>query len=703
MNFTNGKILSEKKDQNGSKNNNLWSLDFIDFIQKCLNKNPLKRPSAASLLNHPFIVNNNKGKIIIKKKISNIKPLIDIYKEKIDEQEEKNNLNEIEKDSLETTSFNDNLNKSQSEDINSKKNSVSLNINKNRYKNKALLINRNQQIIKYKQLKKFNLASKSIQIQKSNRKNIFIFNNNKTSSKKKSIKTSIKKPINSDEIFAINTTSLRKKRQLLVNKYLKNGFKLHEYNNEIISDQKLNNTIDNIHHRNNLMKLLNKFNRDNKGNNKILNKSQRINHIENIFNMLTKKNKINDDIKKVSLSKGKDKEKKIIDDKSIASIDSKYYSTIDKNSKNLNSTENTNDPKTKTRNKKSNGGNPSLSDLNENNNKNWKKISHKKNKMLRNLLLGDKQKEIEKENNIINTNSKKGIKINNNEMKIYNNEYLFKISNSANIYHKYIKKREKDDNKFQDIPVNHKLNKTSKIQNIYYLSPSEIKQIQKVSTNNTTKKNKIVKKKLKNLDKINYKINTKNINNNDSLQENEKSDYIFNINKTDININLNNINNSYFNTNDSKYNNRTYMYNNSIQNVSILSEEEIKHLLLNKKLNERELPELITELAGLENKMNQEIQKIREEYEPIIIQHKEGIKFLKQNPFLKNIKEFKHFESFKNRMKSNNNNDDFDSRSVSSNVHNLNKIKISFYRANDIEELNISANKYLFDRTGYYN
>ena len=166
MNFTNGKILSEKKDQNGSKNNNLWSLDFIDFIQKCLNKNPLKRPSAASLLNHPFIVNNNKGKIIIKKKISNIKPLIDIYKEKIDEQEEKNNLNEIEKDSLETTSFNDNLNKSQSEDINSKKNSVSLNINKNRYKNKALLINRNQQIIKYKQLKKFNLASKSIQIQK---------------------------------------------------------------------------------------------------------------------------------------------------------------------------------------------------------------------------------------------------------------------------------------------------------------------------------------------------------------------------------------------------------------------------------------------------------------------------------------------------------------------------------------------------------
>ncbi|MDY6354394.1 MAG: hypothetical protein SPL66_06280, partial [Lachnospiraceae bacterium] len=61
-----------------------------------------------------------------KKKINSIKALIDIYKEKIDEQEEKNNLNEIGKESLEITSVNENLNKIQSEDINSKKNFVSL-------------------------------------------------------------------------------------------------------------------------------------------------------------------------------------------------------------------------------------------------------------------------------------------------------------------------------------------------------------------------------------------------------------------------------------------------------------------------------------------------------------------------------------------------------------------------------------------------
>ena len=83
------KLIQEKKQQNGMKNSNLWSLEFIDFIQKCLNENPLNRPSTGNLLNHPFIVNNNKGKIILKKKINSIKSLIDIYREKIDEQEEK--------------------------------------------------------------------------------------------------------------------------------------------------------------------------------------------------------------------------------------------------------------------------------------------------------------------------------------------------------------------------------------------------------------------------------------------------------------------------------------------------------------------------------------------------------------------------------------------------------------------------------------
>ena len=74
--------------------------------------------------------------------------------------------------------------------------------------------------------------------------------------------------------------------------------------------------------------------------------------------------------------------------------------------------------------------------------------------------------------------------------------------------------------------------------------------------------------------------------------------------------------------------------------------------------------------------MNLEIQKIKELYEPVIKQHKDGIKFLKQNPFLKNIKEFKNYEIFKNNMKNRNNAfDDFDLKTMSKSVHNLNKIK----------------------------
>ena len=37
----------------------------------------------------------------------------------------------------------------------------------------------------------------------------------------------------------------------------------------------------------------------------------------------------------------------------------------------------------------------------------------------------------------------------------------------------------------------------------------------------------------------------------------------------------------------------------------------IESLYENKEINEKSLPELITHLAGIENKMNQEIQKIK--------------------------------------------------------------------------------------------
>lgn len=41
-------------------NESMYSKEFIDFIEKCLDKNVETRPSAKTLLDHPFITNNQK-------------------------------------------------------------------------------------------------------------------------------------------------------------------------------------------------------------------------------------------------------------------------------------------------------------------------------------------------------------------------------------------------------------------------------------------------------------------------------------------------------------------------------------------------------------------------------------------------------------------------------------------------------------------
>ena len=719
--------LHNKKDK---KNNDLWSLEFIDFIQKCLNQNPNNRPSAATLLNHPFIINNNKGKIIIKKKINNIKPLIDIYREKIDEQEEKNNIYdniEKDKDSLEITSFNENLSLSQSDDINNnsnnfnhKKNNISVNIdNKN---TKSLLNNNNKK--KENKKNKVKISIKNPQIQKSNNiKNLnSSINKNKEKSnykrKSKNKASSIKQSkISSFEIYeriknhnlkGINYNNLslssreknkfnQRKRHSMINKLIKsNNNQISQLRNDIFINTKNNNTQENIYPKNNLMKLLNKFNHE-KANNNNANKSQRINRIKNVF-ILTDSPNNNKKIKhkynySIKMTHKKNinnisKIKKNKDNKSLSSIDSLRNSNKDKNSKNSN---NNIDKKTKskTRNKKSNGGNPNLSELIDTN-KCGKKNSQKKNLLLRNLILNNSGKNIITEDNckIKDINYSK---INYND-KFYNNN---KLNNSSNINnYKNNKRKEVEEYKLPDININN-LNKNSKTPIVYFFKSREIKRMMRPPLSHSYKKNNF-SKKIKQSNKKKYKINTSNINytNNNhnnttiSIKENDKSDYIDNIN--------NNTNYTYINYNRS--NNQSYSYNRN--DKLSLTEEELKMLCLNNKINERGLPELITKLAGLENKMNQEIQKVREYYEPIIKQHKDGIKFLKQNPFLKNIKEYKNFENFKKKMKISNI-DDMENRSISSSVHNLNKIKISFYQSNDIEELNISANKYIFDKTGF--
>ena len=133
--------------------------------------------------------------------------------------------------------------------------------------------------------------------------------------------------------------------------------------------------------------------------------------------------------------------------------------------------------------------------------------------------------------------------------------------------------------------------------------------------------------------------------------------------------------------------------NKNINNESI-DIKIIESLYENKEISEKSLPELITHLAGIENKMNQEIQKIRDKYLPSINDYKNSIKFLKQNPHLKNLKEYKNFDEFKNRIRCQTSANLDNENKESTSLYILNKIKISNYQSNNIRELNaITGNK----------
>ena len=92
---------------------------------------------------------------------------------------------------------------------------------------------------------------------------------------------------------------------------------------------KLNNTLDNIRPRYNLMKLLNTFERDKIGKNKSLNKSLRIKNIENIFNIFNNKENKTNSIRFTNISMNTISNNKI-NDKSLSSIDSLRFSNADK-------------------------------------------------------------------------------------------------------------------------------------------------------------------------------------------------------------------------------------------------------------------------------------------------------------------------------------------------------------------------------------
>ena len=85
--------------------------------------------------------------------------------------------------------------------------------------------------------------------------------------------------------------------------------------------------------------------------------------------------------------------------------------------------------------------------------------------------------------------------------------------------------------------------------------------------------------------------------------------------------------------------------------------------------------------------MNQEIQKIRDKYLPAINDYKNSIKFLKQNQHLKNLKEYKNFDEFKNKMRCQTSGNLDSENKESTSIYILNKIKITNYQSNNISKL----------------
>ena len=131
----------------------------------------------------------------------------------------------------------------------------------------------------------------------------------------------------------------------------------------------------------------------------------------------------------------------------------------------------------------------------------------------------------------------------------------------------------------------------------------------------------------------------------------------------------------------------------SNENTLKYSDEDIKNYANDNNLNKFSLPELITQLAGMENQMNREIQKIKDKFLPMIEKHKNSIDFLKKNPHLKNLKEFNEFNNFKNKIKYQSISNLDEENANTNSIYVLNSIKIEKYQPNNIKEINKNFKK----------
>ena len=668
----------------GLTNPNLWSNDFNDFIQKCLIFNPSQRPTAAQLLNHNFIKNNNQGNGIIIQRLIKAMPLINKFREEINQEENKrnngidsededneektNNLNiDQERDSLEYSP-----NESKIELFNDNKNNIISNNLKNNIKQKKIFMKETEEKIRNNKFKdninynsgdNYEEKTGTMIFKDSNKKdknNEGIENDNDNEDnismiiKKNSQENSdIKNETNKIEKNILNQKNkkmqkLKKGKKIenppkynfmdLINKYGMNGLSYEEEKKKQISQisqtSLLNNTTENIIPYNN------KYDKNNDSS--ILKEiKQPLNSTDNAIRLVNCRN----------IHENKKKSNGGI---TVGNITRE--------------------------NNRSNGGN--LSEMVSTN------FSNKNSHRVLSSLVFNKMS-----HNISNNNTNNSI---NNNINISINSFNNNKNNSNRIRMNYInsgivKKKQSKNNNNKNIINNYKnLNKEKK--NDFILSEINGSTNIKYSKTPNNMNNRL--KGLKRMQKPPLRQTT--IIQKESTEK--KKEQV----KSIINKSNTNFQNSYYNINDNNTLNNSFNKKTTVEKQSnsyretkknSLTEKEIKALCENKDINEKNLPELITNLAGIENKMNQEIQKIKDKFLPEIKNYKNSIKFLKQNPHLKNLKEYKDFNEFKNKIRCQISGDFDEEKNGSSSVYILNKIKISNYQSNNIKALNASARK----------
>ena len=131
---------------------NKYSIEFINFISKCLEINPLKRINAKDLIKHPFILKYAKDNKYLKNLLKKHKNDIEIFRKEVEELENqmKNNKNFIDEQII-NYKINHNINSTNKKVIDTNKNNI--NNNKKESAEKKMSKNKKNEKIEIKEKK----------------------------------------------------------------------------------------------------------------------------------------------------------------------------------------------------------------------------------------------------------------------------------------------------------------------------------------------------------------------------------------------------------------------------------------------------------------------------------------------------------------------------------------------------------------------